>query len=415
MGGAALSGAVGAATGPEELAQTLQDPKPGAPSAAWPTVARGALPETKKEEEMRKAKSLGDAWVMVVREALCDTFVLHRIPQRYANHATHPLAMADPRHDRKEVLLPTLGLLREEGFSCLPTFSMESLTVLMDSPESTRWQREPDAPWLPMPTVAGETANSHGQIFLIGDSGWRVYRRIGQKGRQIEYLNKYLANWQFNPETYKNWSSGLFDCAKVGTGSILSTFVGDLLAKLAETFPDLWDAYKAGEDVQFPVSVVIGSCLNDAVRQSGDNWIIKPLGRDMQSYYADTISALSELLRLCRRACVVGFGTAEYWHIDPAFDDHANFCRTLFTERGIPVWDGDSLWESLAQFRGAPDRAENDEVDWWHHWLPECTDMALPMAYKRALTSTLKWLGSNMPAPRTDQIAAYVSWSSGGC
>ncbi len=145
-----------------------------------------------------------NAWVTVVRDALCDTFLLYRIPQRYADHTTHPLATADPRHDRKEVLLPTPGFLREEGFSCLPSFSMESFRVLMDSPEFTRWRRAPDPPWLPMPTVTSETTSSHGQIFLIRDSGWRVYRRVDEKGKHIEYLSKYLANWQLNPHTYKD-------------------------------------------------------------------------------------------------------------------------------------------------------------------------------------------------------------------
>ncbi|MCP4242795.1 MAG: hypothetical protein GY772_19750, partial [bacterium] len=160
-------------------------------------MARGALPETKTEKEERNTKRfLGDAWVQVVRDALCYTFALHRIPQWYANQTTHPLCSADPRHDRQEVLLGTLSLLRQEGYSCLPLLSNESLQVLMEPAGSSRRHRDADTPRLPKPVVAGETCSSHGQFLLLGDSGWRVYRETEEKKTKcIEYLSKYLANW----------------------------------------------------------------------------------------------------------------------------------------------------------------------------------------------------------------------------
>ncbi len=212
--------------------------------------------------------------------------------------------------------------------------------------------------------VAGETCSSHGQFLLLGDSGWRVYRQTEEKKTKcIEYLSKYLANWSFNQSSYSEWSSCYFDCTLTQTGSTLVSFCEQLSTWLGNNYPDLWEAKLNGEDVQFPITVVVGSCLNEAVRQSGENWIVKPL-REMRPYYQDVISTLSDLLRSCRRACVIGFGTAEYWHVPPAFDTHARLCTTLFTERGVPVWDGDSLWKSLAPYRGVSNRADDSYVDW---------------------------------------------------
>ncbi len=92
-----------------------------------------------------------------------------------------------------------------------------------------------------------------------------MYRRTEEKKTKcIEYLSKYLGNWQFNQSSYSEWSSSHFDCTCTQTGSTLVSFCGQLSTWLRDNYPDLWEARLSGEDVQFPTTVVIGGCLNEA-------------------------------------------------------------------------------------------------------------------------------------------------------
>ncbi|MCP4242732.1 MAG: hypothetical protein GY772_19420 [bacterium] len=127
------SDAVRKAVGPAELVQTRPDPKLQDSSTGWPTVAVGASPETRAERRAREEPTVGDAWTKAVRDAISETVRLFDVTARYADQPDHPLRRIDAESDRQEVLLGTIGVLRQQGIACLPKLSEESLRCLMGS------------------------------------------------------------------------------------------------------------------------------------------------------------------------------------------------------------------------------------------------------------------------------------------
>ncbi|MCP4242733.1 MAG: hypothetical protein GY772_19425 [bacterium] len=160
------------------------------------------------------------------------------------------------------------------------------------------------------------------------------------------------------------------------------------------------------EDVRFPVTVLVGSCLSDCCTADRDGrWAVEPLDNGMQRYYRDAVDHLGALLRCCDRALVMGFGDFRHWQLPPAFDKHTEFVTELFRRAGLPVWDSMEHLRSIASYRTRIDPKWN-EPDWFHHY--QGTDgYALPKLYERTLIRVLKWLGVNQPGFDARVMDAY--------
>ncbi|MCP4239324.1 MAG: hypothetical protein GY772_02070, partial [bacterium] len=158
------------------------------------------------------------------------------------------------------------------------------------------------------------------------------------------------------------WSAEVFEVV-TSPGAELSTLTDNLRRHLETTYPDGYDAYQRGDVADFPLTVLIGSSLSDACAGGKDgSYAIRPL-KGVAPYYQQAVEDLSSLLTCCRRALVIGFGTAQHWHLPPTFNDHAHYVTGLLAQQGIPVWDGTSHYSSTARFRARAGR--NNGVNGW--------------------------------------------------
>ncbi len=121
-----------------------------------------------------------------------------------------------------------------------------------------------------MPTALGGTASSHSQFVLLRGLGLEGVPSQRCEGRSRDRMFKQVprepAVQSFVPRLVAELLRNYTQC-----GATFPRFVEYLQKSSAENFPDLWVEYCDGEAVQFPISVVVGSALNHACRQSGDN------------------------------------------------------------------------------------------------------------------------------------------------
>ncbi|MCP4241349.1 MAG: hypothetical protein GY772_12380, partial [bacterium] len=99
---------------------------------------------------------MGDVWTKAVRDAISETVRLFEVTARYADEPNHPLRRIDAEQDRQEVLLGTIGVLRQQGFACLPKLSEESLRRLMGSSEPARQRAHHATSRPPLPEAVGD-------------------------------------------------------------------------------------------------------------------------------------------------------------------------------------------------------------------------------------------------------------------
>ncbi len=216
---------------------------------------------------------------------------------------------------------------------------------------------------LPYPDVAGEACESHGAVLLVGDGGWRVYKGAAHQRPEAATLTYYLQSAEWDGG---KWPAKHFDVL-TSPGAEITTLTGMLREYLQKAYPDAHRAIAREESAAFPLTVLIGSALSDACAGGDDGaYLIRPLP-DRLRYYQRAVQELSTLLHSCQRALVVGFGTAQHWHLPPTFNNHADHVADLFREYCIPVWDGMAHYQSIAHFRTRVDK-NGVLCDWFRHF-----------------------------------------------
>ncbi len=201
------------------------------------------------------------------------------------------------------------------------------------------------------------------------------------------------------------WPPAHFE-AVTSPGAELPTLTELLGRHLEKNFPEEWNAFHRGESADFPVTVLVGSSLADACAGGHDgNYVIRPL-RVLMPYYEQAVEDMSSLLACCQRVLVVGFGTAQHWHLPPSFNDHAHYVTGLFAEHGIPMWDGMSHYLSVAKYRTRVGRYGR-VTDWFAHY-EEQGRWALTRHFERTLQECLHWSGYNLPLLHPASLDAYM-------
>ncbi|MCP4194331.1 MAG: hypothetical protein GY768_27285, partial [Planctomycetaceae bacterium] len=342
--------------------------------------------------------SLGVEWEYVLRTAVDATLRL------YAPRITQErLAKLNPLRCELDDLFPLLQHVRELGYPCLPGLPTDTLITLVESADS---DRSPGGftGSLPYPGVAGHTCDSHGSVLLLGDTCWRVYTETCPQSHRAEAtpLTNYFRSRDWDGD---QWPPAHFE-AVTSPGAELSTLTELLGRHLEKNFPDEWNAFNRGEFADFPITVLVGSSLADACAGGHDgNYIIRPL-RVVMPYYEQAVEDMSSLLACCQRVLVIGFGTAQHWHLPPSFNDHAHYVTGLFAKHGIPLWDGMSHYLSIANYRTRIGRYGR-VADWFAHY-EEQGRWTLSHHFERTLQECLQWSGYNLPLLHPASLDAYL-------